>query len=406
MGKNKWNGQSTKKQGKKTCNDDADMTFLQNEIENNKNSNHMSLTPALITKNKTKIDKKYNGYPNVSICTPTFNRRPFFKGLIECVRSQIYPHYKIEWIIVDDGTDCVRDIFEDEHFISSMSPMKIRYFYEPEKMDLGKKRNYMHEKCTFTRDEDVIVYMDDDDFYPPERVSHSVEKLMKNPKALCGGSSEIFLWFNTLNKMYKFGPYGPNHATAGTFAFRRKLLADTSYEDSAILAEEKHFLKNYTVPFVQFDPLKTILVFSHEQNTFDKRRLINDKNKFCNESELKVNQFIKSNELRSFYQCDIGDALKSYEPGDVKNKPKVLEEIERRDKQRVEMVNNRPSGIFATNIATGEPKELTMKELNDMISRLQRENEFMKKKLVELHNENIKMKNEKSNEASQLVNSV
>ena len=116
----------------------------------------------------------------------------------------------------------LRDILEDKELIESLEPMKIRYFYEPEKMDLGKKRNYMHERCTFTRDDDVIVYMDDDDFYPHDRVSHSVDKLMKNPKALCGGSSEIYLWFNTLDKMYKFGPYGPNHATAGTFAFRRK----------------------------------------------------------------------------------------------------------------------------------------------------------------------------------------
>jgi len=39
--------------------------------------------------------------------------------------------------------------------------------------------------------------------------------------------------------MYKFGPYGPNHSTAGTFAFKRKLLKETRYEDNALLAEEK-----------------------------------------------------------------------------------------------------------------------------------------------------------------------
>ena len=40
----------------------------------------------------------------------------------------------------------------------------------------------------------ILLYMDDDDYYPSERVSHSVNKLVKNPKALCGGSSEIYLW--------------------------------------------------------------------------------------------------------------------------------------------------------------------------------------------------------------------
>ena len=27
--------------------------------------------------------------PNVSICTSTFNRRPFFMGLIQCIRIKI-----------------------------------------------------------------------------------------------------------------------------------------------------------------------------------------------------------------------------------------------------------------------------------------------------------------------------
>ena len=57
--------------------------------------------------------------------------------------------------------------------------------------------------------------MDDDDYYPVQRVSHSVQKLTDNKKALCGGASELYLWFNILNKMYKFGPYGQNHATRG-----------------------------------------------------------------------------------------------------------------------------------------------------------------------------------------------
>ncbi len=354
-------------------------------------------------KKKIKINKKYNNYPNVSICTPTFNRRPFFEGIIECIKSQDYPRYKMEWIVVDDGTDCVRDIIENKELNEMLEPMKIHYYYETEKMDLGKKRNYMHERCTFKNSDDIIVYMDDDDFYPHDRVSHSVDKLVKNPKALCGGSSELYLWFNTLNKMYKFGPYGPNHATAGTFAFRRKLLEGTSYENNAVLAEEKHFLKDYTVPFVQFDPLKTILVFSHEQNTFDKRRLINDKNKFCSESSLLVKSFIKDKSIEEFYKVTIGKLLENYEPGNVKNKPKVLDEIARRDKERVEMAQNKPSGIFFTNPETNENKELSMKELNQFITHKVEENKFLHNKIKEFMKENQMLK-QKLQELIQVVN--
>ena len=45
-------------------------------------------------------------------------------------------------------------------------------------MKLGRKRNLMHEKSKG----EMIVYMDDDDFYPPNRVSHAVRRLMGNPR--------------------------------------------------------------------------------------------------------------------------------------------------------------------------------------------------------------------------------
>jgi hypothetical protein len=134
--------------------------------------------------------------------------------------------------------------------------------------------------------------------------------------------------------MYRFGPYGPNHSTAGTFAFKRVLLKDTHYEDTAYLAEEKYFLKNYTVPFIQLDPLKTILVFSHEQNTFDKRKLIDTSNKMCNESALQVKNFIKNVELQKFYMEDIGKLLLTYDAGNIKHKPEVIDEIKKRDIER------------------------------------------------------------------------
>jgi glycosyltransferase involved in cell wall biosynthesis len=280
-------------------------------------------------KDKDKKDKLLN-LPRVSICTPTFNRRPFFKGLIDSIMAQTYPKDRIEWIIIDDGTDKIEDLVKDIPFV--------KYIYT-EKMPLGRKRNFMHDSCSFKNDDDIIVYFDDDDYYPKERISHAVEKLTGS-KALCAGSSELHIWFNTLNKMYRFGPYGPNHSTAGTFAFKRELLKQTSYENDALLAEEKHFLKNYTIPFIQLDPLKTILVISHEQNTFDKRRLISPDNKQCNESALKPQNFIKNKELLDFYIDYIPKELETYHAGSVNNKPEVLAEIKRKDTERAIQAQN------------------------------------------------------------------
>jgi len=318
-------------------------------------------------KNKNK-DKKEN-IPRVSICTPTFNRRPFFKGLIDSIMLQTYPKDRIEWIIVDDGTDKIEDLVKDIPFV--------KYFYT-EKMNLGKKRNFMHEQCSFKNDNDIIIYFDDDDYYPKERISHAVEKLTGS-SALCAGSSEIYIWFNTLNKMYRFGPYGPNHSTAGTFAFKRELLKQTSYENDALLAEEKHFLKNYTIPFIQLDPLKTILVIAHEQNTFDKRRLISPDNKQCNESGLKPQNFIKDKDLYTFYIEEIPKLLLPYEQGNISNKPDVLAEISRRDKERQTQIQNQSPQVTTKN-PDGSIRVLQSHEIIQALQHVTSESIEIKKK--------------------------
>ena len=166
-----------------------------------------------------------------------------------------------------------------------------------EKMKLGFKRNLMHSKCKG----DIIVYFDDDDYYPPERVATAVRFLRGNKEALAAGSSRLHIYFKHIDKIYEFGPYGPRHATAGTFALKREILDITRYDDEANMAEEKQFLKNYTIPFVQLPAEKTILVCSHDENTFDKKKLL-DKgpNKFMRETNMKIKKSIKNKELLEF----------------------------------------------------------------------------------------------------------
>jgi glycosyltransferase involved in cell wall biosynthesis len=266
--------------------------------------------------------------PFVSICTPTFNRRPFIPYIIKCIERQTYSKKRIEWVIIDDGTDKIEDLVSHLPYVN--------YSYYPEKMTLGKKRNLAHAKSKGS----IIVYMDDDDYYPPERISHAVEILQANPQALCAGSSMMHIYFKHINKMYRFGPYGPNHATAATFAFRRELLAHTSYEETASLAEEKHFLKNYTIPFVQLDSLKTILVFSHIHNSLDKKTLLEpDKlNDFVKVSPVKVSDFIKEPELVQFYVTEIDVLLEQYIQGRPENKPDVMRQLEVMNITRDKMV--------------------------------------------------------------------
>jgi len=325
-------------------------------------------------KPKSLINGKF--YPMVSVCTPTFNRRPFIPTMLECFRNQTYPKERIEWIIVDDGTDKVKDL------IDAANIPQIKYFSVKKKMLLGEKRNYMHQHATGS----IIVYMDDDDYYPPERVEHAVERLQSNRDALCAGSSEIYIYFKHIKKMYQCGPYGPNHATAGTFAFRQELLKNTQYENTAALAEEKAFLKNYTIPFVQLDPLKTILVFSHNHNTFDKKKLLeNPHPDFCKESPKTVNMFIKNAheaDIKKFFMDDIDKLLDKYEPGLPKMKPDVLKqtkEIEKKREEDLKKMQSDPANLKIMINKPGEaPRELRPDEIVNLLQEQQKEIEFLK----------------------------
>jgi hypothetical protein len=286
---------------------------------------------------KSSPKKKY--YPLVSVCTPTFNRRPFIPTMFQCFKNQTYPKDRIEWIIVDDGTDKIQDL------ISASGISQIKYVSVEKKMYLGAKRNLMHSHCKGS----IIVYMDDDDYYPPDRISHAVERLLDNPAAMCAGSSEIYIYFKHIKRMIQFGPYQKNHATAGTFAFRAELLKTSKYEETAALAEERAFLKDYTVPFVQLDPMKTILCFSHEHNTFDKRRLLEaGYNDYMKESPKTVEQFIKNQSeasIKKFFMEEVDGLLLNYAPGEPKMKPDVLKQIdeileERRKEMEKEQAQN------------------------------------------------------------------
>ena len=274
-------------------------------------------------KNKNKNKKKTNIFPFVSLCTPTFNRRPFIPFLIKCFEHQTYPKDRIEWIIIDDGTDPIEDIIKDIP--------QVKYFYYNEKMLLGKKRNLMHTKCSG----DIIIYMDDDDYYPPERISHAVETLQKNPQFLIAGSSEMHIYFDSKNTVYQCGPYKQYHSTAATFAFKKELLSQTNYDDNLALAEENKFTKGYTIPLIQLDSLKSILVFSHKHNSLNKEKLLeNPEQTKTTLSPYNVDDFIKDPILKQFYMFDMNTLLENYKPGRPENKPKLLEQIKKMEEER------------------------------------------------------------------------
>jgi len=229
----------------------------------------------------------------VSIVTPTYNRRHFIPSLIKIVQSQTYPRELMEWIVYDDGQEEVRDLFE----AARETLPKLYFIWSDEKMTLGEKRNRLNQEARG----DIIVAMDDDDFYFPERVEEAVKAFSLNPTIHLAGSSEIYMYFTDTREIWKAGPYFKGHATNGTMAWTQAYAKTHKYDETVAFAEEKSFLEAYKNPLIQLDPMKVMLVMSHTENTFDKTELRTKTNPLLVKTSLKMKDFIKDEELYNFY---------------------------------------------------------------------------------------------------------
>ena len=231
----------------------------------------------------------------VSVITPTYNRRRFIPYLIKCYESQNYKKESMEWIILDDGQDKVKDLFDG----AAKRIPNIRYIPLDEKLTIGEKRNRLNDEATGS----IIVAMDDDDYYPPERVNHVVMRFANNKEVQLAGSSEVYMYYSDVKEIYKLGPYNPNHATNGTMAWRKSYSNSHRYDDTVTHAEEQSFLEGYKHKMIQLDPFKVMLVMSHSENTFDKKKMREDvgKNPFITKTSYKIKDFIKDSEMRAFF---------------------------------------------------------------------------------------------------------
>lgn len=232
-------------------------------------------------------------HPFVSILTPTYNRRKYIPILIEIYKAQTYPKEKMEWLILDDGADPVQDLFEQ----ASKEIQNILYIREPEKRCIGYKRNRLNKEAKG----EILICMDDDDYYPECRVSHVVNAMNRFPTIELAGSSEMYYFYTKDKNIFYFIPLVPTHATNATLAYRRSYAKKHKYNE-VIFSEEQSFLENYIHPMIQLDPMKTILVICHNANTYDKDKFRNSGNPLLKKvSSMKLNNFVKNKKIREMY---------------------------------------------------------------------------------------------------------
>jgi len=218
----------------------------------------------------TKIKKNIS---SVSIITITqFKRFNCLKILKDLIKEQTYENI-IEWVIVEGSKSKADSIYNSENIKllkeTSDLTFPIVYIEYKEGKKLGELRNVGNNTCKG----DITVCMDDDDYYPPARVEHAVSKL-NSSKSLIAGCSAVLIYDYFLEKLYKFNPFGPNHSTNNCMAWKKEYLLTNKHDSSKEMAEESSFTKVFTESMVQLESENTIVVSSHDSNTFNKRELL------------------------------------------------------------------------------------------------------------------------------------
>ena len=269
-------------------------------------------------RNKRKGKKKSNVREklSVTIATPTMiSRIDYLEVLIQCILHQDYNNI-LEWIIVD-GTQ------NDEHALREyVDRIRKEYpklpeivFLEPppdNNKTIGALRNVYNEHCRG----DIIVCMDDDDYYPQTRVSHCVKKL-KNSHLEIGACANLCIYCIEFKKVYEWKQFHINQGGNASMAYTKNYAKTHTYEHVAC-GEEKTFIKNYmgygAAPgtekeqtMIQFDKEHSLLSIAHSSTykktkNFYQNELRPKENKFIYNSSFSLGSYITNTKILKMYK--------------------------------------------------------------------------------------------------------
>lgn len=211
----------------------------------------------------------------VSILTISQGSRiPFLALQFEKVMQQTYTNI-IEWVIVDGSKS-----FEDsaklrsyiEH-VGQIATIPIKFIPWQHPQNIGALRNLGNKQC----DGDIVVCMDDDDYYQDGYVEHAVETLVTSPKrAQIAGCSPIFMYDMEWRVLVQSHMFGENHSVNNCFAYTREYHQTHTYDESVTFAEESSYLNTHQggVALEQMDPYKCVVHMIHKGNTYHKSRMV------------------------------------------------------------------------------------------------------------------------------------
>lgn len=213
--------------------------------------------------------------PNISILVPTYNRTKFLPLLIHNLKSQTYPHNKLEVCIYDDGTEPFTD--NTAGLQLDIYPIKLVYHRDKVKKSIGEKRNYLVKKLSRNK---FLCFMDDDDIYSPVYVEYSFKCLKDNKAGLVGSSSMLFTYPEKDYVLTGIKCPKKHQIHEATMLFTRRYFGSMGGFEKSSQGEGVKFIQDRDRDVFNTDINNVMVCVAHDGNTIDKEQF--------NKEELKL----------------------------------------------------------------------------------------------------------------------
>ncbi len=201
--------------------------------------------------------------PPVSILTLVHNRKSFFKLAKMNFQSFQYPPEKLEWVIIDDSD-------QDESVWDLIPPdPRVQYVQKKTKMDLGAKRNESVRLATH----DILVVMDDDDYYPPESILKRVTYHLQSGKECVTSTILGCFEINKYISMINVPPHQlafEDRLSEASLLFTRDFWSRQPFREDSRGSEAKEFLANRSSQCLEVTWTGILVALLHTRNTSTK----------------------------------------------------------------------------------------------------------------------------------------
>ena len=227
-----------------------------------------SIFSNLPEKNSKVLINKEN-LPKISVVTITRNRERFIKLCLLNIFQSDYPDNKIEWIIIDDSDVSIKNLLPENSFI--------KYYYYNEKLSIGKKRNIGVEKSS----NDYILFMDDDDYYPPESFTKRITNLLHYNKDCVFCSSIGCFHINKYISIMNVPPHQDafhERVSEATLCFKKSFWNKKKFLNDCNGSEGAYFIKDRYSECLELEPEEIIVSLLHSSNTSTKDLVIDEPN--------------------------------------------------------------------------------------------------------------------------------